>query len=111
MKISEFSVKNYQFTIIIFVMVMALGISSLLTMPRGEDPPFNAPYFVVIAVYPGTSPNDMEELVADPIEEKLNEEFTPPPYPLPTQWAVGPACGRGVAEGRGGVLRKIKETG
>lgn len=73
MKISEFSVKNYQFTIIIFVMVMALGISSLLTMPRGEDPPFNAPYFVVIAVYPGTSPNDMEELVADPIEEKLNE--------------------------------------
>ncbi|MEO6168713.1 MAG: efflux RND transporter permease subunit, partial [Chitinophagales bacterium] len=73
MKISEFSVKNYQFTIIVFVMVMALGISSLLTMPRGEDPPFNAPYFVVIAVYPGTSPNDMEELVADPIEEKLNE--------------------------------------
>lgn len=73
MKISEFSVKNYQFTIIIFVMVMALGISSLLTMPRGEDPPFNAPSFVVIAVYPGTSPNDMEELVTDPIEEKLNE--------------------------------------
>jgi multidrug efflux pump subunit AcrB len=73
MKIAEFSVKNYQFTIVIFIMVMALGINSLLNMPRGEDPPFNAPTFIVVSVYPGTSPNDMEELVADKIEEKILE--------------------------------------
>ncbi len=73
MKLAEFSVKNYQFTIIIFLMVLALGISSLLNMPRGEDPPFNAPMYVVVAIYPGTSPNDMEKLVVDPIEERLNE--------------------------------------
>ncbi len=73
MKISEFSVKNWQFTIIIFAMVLAIGISSLLNMPRGEDPNFTAPTFVVIVIYPGTGPNDMEELVADPIEEVLNE--------------------------------------
>lgn len=71
MKISEFSVKNYQFTIILFVMVLVLGLNSLLTMPRGEDPPFNAPIFVVTAVYPGTSPADMEELLADPVEEAM----------------------------------------
>lgn len=54
-------------------MVLALGILSLFTMPRGEDPTFSAPSFVIVAVYPGTSPNDMEKMVADPIEERLNE--------------------------------------
>lgn len=73
MRLTEFSVKNYQFTIVIFAMVLALGISSLFTMPRGEDPLFRAPNFFIVAVYPGASPTDMEKLVADPIEEKLNE--------------------------------------
>ncbi|MCB9081008.1 MAG: efflux RND transporter permease subunit [Lewinellaceae bacterium] len=73
MKIAEFSVKNYQFTIIIFLMVLSLGLSALFTMPRGEDPPFNAPIFIILAIYPGTSPADMEELVADPIEDVLYE--------------------------------------
>lgn len=73
MKLAEFSVKNYQFTIIIFLMVLLLGLSSLINMPRGEDPPFNAPIFVILAVYPGTSPKDMEELVAEPIEDAIYE--------------------------------------
>lgn len=73
MRISEFSVKNWQFTIIIFAMVLAIGINSLLNMPRGEDPNFTAPSFAVIVIYPGTGPNDMEELVVDPIEEVLTE--------------------------------------
>lgn len=73
MKIAEFSVKNYQFTIIVFVMVLLLGLNSLFNMPRGEDPPFNAPIFIILAVYPGTSPADMEELVAEPIEDAMYE--------------------------------------
>lgn len=73
MNISTFSVKNYQFTIVVFLLLLGLGITALFTMPRGEDPPFNAPLFVITAVYPGTSPADMEKLVVDPIEEKLNE--------------------------------------
>lgn len=73
MKISEFSVKNYQFTLILFVMLLVLGLNALFNMPRGEDPPFEAPIYVVSAVYPGTSPADMEELLADPIEEVLYE--------------------------------------
>ncbi len=71
MNLTSFAVKNYQFTIIIFILALALGVNSLLNMPRGEDPPFGAPIFVVLAVYPGTNPTDMEQLVADPIEEAL----------------------------------------
>ncbi|OQP64711.1 multidrug transporter AcrB [Niastella vici] len=73
MKITDFSVKNYQFTLIVFVALIAIGVNSLLNMPRGEDPDFQAPTFSIVMVYPGTSPKDMEELVVDPVEKKMNE--------------------------------------
>jgi len=71
MSLTSFSVKNYQFTIILFLLAMALGINALVNMPRGEDPPFGAPIFIIVAVYPGTSPADMENLVAEPLEDVL----------------------------------------
>ncbi|MDX1941901.1 MAG: efflux RND transporter permease subunit [Saprospiraceae bacterium] len=73
MKIAEFSVKNYQFTLVIFLGVLALGIFSLLSMPKGEDPEPVFPGFSVIVVYPGASPSDMEEQVVDPMEKRFNE--------------------------------------
>ncbi len=73
MKISEFAVKNYQFTLVILVMAIVVGITTLINMPRSEDPELKISYFPVIVVYPGSSPNDMEELVVDPIEKKLSE--------------------------------------
>ncbi|MFH0735203.1 MAG: efflux RND transporter permease subunit [bacterium] len=71
MKISEYAVKNYQFTLIIFVMIIALGITTILNMPRAEDPELSSPEFPVIVVYPGASPKDLEELVVKPLESKL----------------------------------------
>ena len=73
MKITDFAVKNYQFTLIVFVMMIAIGLNSLFNMPRGEDPDFAAPQFSVIVIYPGTSPKDMEQLVVDKMEKKFNE--------------------------------------
>jgi multidrug efflux pump subunit AcrB len=73
MKITDFSVKNYQFTLIVFVMMIAIGLNSLFNMPRGEDPDLEAPQFSAVIIYPGTSPKDMEELIVDPIEKKVNE--------------------------------------
>ena len=73
MRLTEFSVKNYQFTLIVFVALVAIGLNSLFNMPRGEDPDFTAPQFAIVIVYPGTSPSDMEHLVVNPIEKKMNE--------------------------------------
>ncbi|PTS98715.1 multidrug transporter AcrB [Pedobacter sp. HMWF019] len=73
MKLPEFAVKNYQFTLIVFIAVFALGLYSLFTMPRSEDPEVHAPQFTVVVVYPGTSPKDMEQLVVDPMEKKIHE--------------------------------------
>lgn len=71
MRISNFAVKNYQFTLVIFLMTIALGVTTFFNMPRSEDPSTNAPQFPVIVVYPGTSPEDMEELIVDPIEKRI----------------------------------------
>ncbi|WP_128546522.1 efflux RND transporter permease subunit [Larkinella soli] len=72
MNLSEFSVKNWQFMLVVFIAVVALGVNSLLNMPRGEDPEFTAPSFAVVIVYPGTDAQDMEELVVDPAEARFN---------------------------------------
>jgi len=71
MKMTEFAVKNYPFTLIVFLMVAAVGAFTVMTMPRAEDPELDAPIFPVTAIYPGTSPSDMEELVIKPLEKRL----------------------------------------
>lgn len=73
MKISELAVRNHQFTIVIFLMLIALGIYSFLKIPQAEDPEFPISIFPVIAVYPGASPSDIEELVVDELETAINE--------------------------------------
>lgn len=73
MKISELAVKNYQFTIVVFLLLVALGIYSFLKIPQAEDPEFPISIFPVIAIYPGASPADIEQLVVDKVEESLNE--------------------------------------
>ncbi|GJQ32122.1 MAG: multidrug transporter AcrB [Ignavibacteriaceae bacterium] len=71
MKIIEFAVKNFQFTLIIFLMVIAIGVNTILEMPRSEDPEMAVPEYWIVVVFPGTSPKDMEEMVVDPLEAKL----------------------------------------
>jgi len=71
MKITELAIKNSQFTIVMFLMIVVLGISTILNMPRSEDPELQTSFFPVVIVYPGTSPKDMEELVVDPLEKKI----------------------------------------
>ncbi|WP_209329711.1 efflux RND transporter permease subunit [Lunatimonas salinarum] len=73
MNLTDFSVKNYQFTLVMFVMVAVIGVVTLLTMPRAEDPQINPPTYPIVVVYPGTNPQDMEELVVKPIENKIYE--------------------------------------
>lgn len=73
MNLTQFSVKNYAFTLVLFLMVAVVGVTTLLTMPRAEDPQINPPTYPIVVVYPGTSPADMEELVVKPIENKLYE--------------------------------------
>jgi multidrug efflux pump subunit AcrB len=73
MKLPEISINNYQFTIVVFTLLVIMGIASFLTMPRTEDPPLQLPGASVIIIYPGGNPHDLEQLIAIPVEEALNE--------------------------------------
>jgi len=73
MRITSFFVKNYQFTLVILLMIAVVSITTVLSMPRAEDPEINPPQFPIVIIYPGTSPKDMEELVVKPIEKKVSE--------------------------------------
>ncbi len=72
MKISEYAVKNPQLTLLIFLMAVVVGLTTILNMPRAEDPEIPTLAFPVVVIYPGTSPKDMENLVVDPLEKKLS---------------------------------------
>jgi multidrug efflux pump subunit AcrB len=73
MKLPKIAIKNTQFVLIMVLIALVMGIQSLERMPRFEDPSVDFPFYNVVAIYPGTSPEDMENLIADPIEEVLDE--------------------------------------
>ncbi len=73
MKLPQLAIRYHQFTLIIIALCFVFGILAFVTMPRSEDPQVSPRGASVVVLYPGASPDDMEQLVVDPIEEKLNE--------------------------------------
>ena len=71
MTITDFAVKRYQFTVVLFLMLGALGVASWMRIPRYEDPVIPIPQYNIAAVYPGATAADMEQLVVDKIEARL----------------------------------------
>src|SRR5688572_20143993 len=69
---TRFFVDRWQFTLILFVMLFALGVQSVLSIPKSEDPIVNFPGVGVFVVLPGTDAEQMERVVAIPIETALN---------------------------------------
>jgi multidrug efflux pump subunit AcrB len=71
MWITDFSVKNSQFTFVVFLAVMALGIGAMLQMPRAEDPKFDPPGFSVVMVWPGAGPAEIEDKITNKLEARI----------------------------------------
>jgi hydrophobe/amphiphile efflux-1 (HAE1) family protein len=73
MRLPRLAIENYPFTLVVFIMLLIMGVISVINMPRTEDPPMDIPGASVIIIYPGGNPVDLEELIANPVEESLNE--------------------------------------
>lgn len=67
------ALRRPQFSVILILLMMALGVLSYFTMPRSEDPQFDLPIVLIEAVYPGASPLDMETQVIEPLERAVSE--------------------------------------
>jgi multidrug efflux pump subunit AcrB len=67
-----FAVRRWQFTLVVFGLLIALGISSLMNVPRAEDPAFPFPAATITMVYPGADPADVERLLVKPLEDAIS---------------------------------------
>jgi multidrug efflux pump subunit AcrB len=70
--ITRFFVERWQFTLILFTMILFLGIGSLFAIPKSEDPITRFPFVAVAVVLPGADAEQMERVVAIPVETALN---------------------------------------
>ena len=73
MNIPKIAIKNYHFTIVVFIMITLFGVVSYMTMPKSEDPYSEYNTTTILVINPGATPEDMESLVVDPIEKAINE--------------------------------------
>jgi multidrug efflux pump subunit AcrB len=73
MRLPKLAIENHQFTTIVVTLLVLSGVVSFMTMPRSEDPLVSPPGATTVIIYPGATPEDIEELIVDPIEEAINE--------------------------------------
>jgi len=71
--ILEFPIRRYQFTLVVFVCLVVLGLYSFISVPREEDPSFKISGFEISTIMPGGDPKDLERLVTKPLEDRLAE--------------------------------------
>ncbi len=69
---TRFFVDRWQFTLILFIMLFGLGVQSVMSIPKAEDPIVSFPGVGVFVVLPGADAEQMERVVAIPIETALN---------------------------------------
>lgn len=71
--IASFSINNSTAVLVMMFMIVVLGLSTYLSIPKEAEPDITIPNIIVITTYPGVSPEDMESLVTRKIEENLTE--------------------------------------
>ena len=72
-RITEFFVDRPQLTVVLFLMMAAMGFASWQSIPKAEDPLLSIPTYTIVGVYPGASTVEIEQLVVEPIEEAVGE--------------------------------------
>jgi multidrug efflux pump subunit AcrB len=71
--LSTWAIDHGGFTAFVFVLLLAAGAYSLLSIGRKEDPDFTFRTMVVQVSWPGATVDEMQDQVVDKIERKLQE--------------------------------------
>jgi multidrug efflux pump len=69
--ISNWSIDNKTSIYILTIIITLVGLFSYNSLPKEQFPEVKFPSILVTTVYPGTSPNDMEQLVTKQIEKQV----------------------------------------
>lgn len=71
--LSAFAVKERAITLFLIIAIAIAGGFAFLKLGRAEDPLFTIKQFTVTAVWPGATAKEMQQLVAEPLEKRLQE--------------------------------------
>ncbi|MFM2838650.1 efflux RND transporter permease subunit [Klebsiella pneumoniae] len=71
--LSSWALAHQQMVSFFLLIIMAAGCLSFTALSRDEDPAFTIKTAVISADWPGATPTDMVNLVADPIEKTVQE--------------------------------------
>lgn len=71
--LSTLAINQSTSVMVMVVLVAILGLTSYLRIPKESSPDVKIPNIFVVTVYPGVAPEDMESLVTQKLEEKINE--------------------------------------
>ena len=73
MKIIEYSIKNRIVIVFATLILTVVGIFSYFKLGKLEDPEFKVKEAIVVTLYPGASPESVEQEVTDKIETALRK--------------------------------------
>ncbi|HJR41500.1 MAG TPA: efflux RND transporter permease subunit [Gemmatimonadaceae bacterium] len=71
MVISDFAIKRPLITVVVMVTLVIFGLVALLRLQTDQFPDVAPPYVSVGLIYPGASPDVVENEVLDPVEESI----------------------------------------
>ncbi|MCK5844308.1 MAG: efflux RND transporter permease subunit, partial [Victivallales bacterium] len=72
MNLAEVSIKRPVFISMIIMAVILLGVTALQRLPVEMFPEADIPYAMVITIYPGASPEEIESQITDKLEDELS---------------------------------------
>ena len=72
MRITNTAIKYRTSIVVLTLLLVAGGLYSYVTLPKEAQPSIEIPTIVVTTIYPGASPNDVESVVTQVIEQELS---------------------------------------
>ena len=71
--LSALAVRERSVTLFLIILITVAGIISFLKLGRAEDPPFTVKQMTIISAWPGATAQEMQDLVAEPLEKRMQE--------------------------------------
>jgi multidrug efflux pump subunit AcrB len=71
--LSALAVRERSVTLFLLVAISIAGVVAFLTLGRAEDPSFTIKQMTVVTAWPGATAKEMEELVAERLEKRMQE--------------------------------------
>jgi multidrug efflux pump subunit AcrB len=71
--LSALAVRERSVTLFLILLVSLAGVLAFLKLGRAEDPPFTVKQLTVVTAWPGATAREMQDLVAEPLEKRMQE--------------------------------------